>query len=209
MRRIFILILLFNVFLLSSNFPQENSFAEAQYIIINSSYSYIYKDTTRTEHYDLTIKNGEMALLLEEADSLYKISYKYDETEITGYIPSEIASIYKEDTIEIPVYNGKIIKTTEVLDINGLIIEDVTLESGHQIYLYEGFDSNKEYTKIKFCYQNQVFVGQVKTINLSPNGVNKAVIIAFSIITAIVGIIIILLGLKKNKWHKILKKKKK
>lgn len=210
MKKIFVLLLMINMFVMSLSFPQSVSFADTEYVTINTSYSYLYKDTARTEHYDFKISGGEKLVLLEENLDYYKISYTYENTEYVGYIPTEIASIYQDDQDEIPVYNGKIIKKTNVYSLEGELIEGVSLDPKHEIYIYEGFDSKKEFTKIKFSLNGKIYIGQVETVNLSPNGINKGVIIAFSIITAIVGVILIMLGFKKKKkWHKLLKNEKK
>lgn len=210
MKKIFVLLLMINIFVLSLSFPQSVSFADTEYVTINTSYSYLYKDASHTEHYDFKISGGEKLVLLEENPDYYKISYIYENTEYIGYIPTEIASIYHADQEEIPVYNGKIIKKTDVYTLDGTLMENISLDPGHEIYIYEGFNSEKKFTKIKFSFNGNVHIGQVETVNLSPNGVNKGVIIAFSIITAIVGVILIMLGFKKKKkWHKLLKKKEK
>ncbi len=196
--------------LLSLSSVNSVSFADIEYITINTSYSYLYKTANYSEHYDFKINSGEKIQLIETIDNFYKVTYKFEELDYIGYIPAELASIYTNDQTEIPVYNGRIIKDTEVYKLDGSIYEGIVLLSDTQIYLYEGFNADNEFTNIKFSYNNQIYIGQVKTINLSPNGVNKVVIIACSIIAAIVGIILILLGFKsKKKWHKILKNKKK
>lgn len=199
-----------NIFVLTLSLPQSVSFADSEYVTINTNYSFLYKDQTHTEHYDFKINGGEKLVLVEENSKYYKISYTFENTEYIGYIPAEIASIYREDQEEIPVYNGKIIKKANIYSLNGEPMESISLNPGHEIYIYEGFDSEKEFTKIKFSLNGKVYIGQTETVNLSPNGVNKGVIIALSIITAIVGVVLIMLGFKKKKkWHKLLKKEKK
>lgn len=209
MKKILIVLLMICVFTLSLGSYQSVSFADVQYLTINTSFSYVYKEANHNEHYSFKINNGEKVVLLGEEGDFYKISYTFEDREYVGFIPFENASNFVEDQEETPVYNGKIIIDTEVYNLDGSLMENISLKVGHEIYIYEGFDSESEFTKIKFSYNNRILVGQVKTINLSPNGVNKAVIIAFSIITAIVGIILILLGFKKKKWHKRLKTEKK
>ena len=137
-------------------------------------------------------------------DNFYEVQYEFNENLLTGYIPYEFASVYKPEQEVILSYNAKIISQTDVYSItNGLIIDDIKLSPGHQIYIYESFDSKAEFTKAKFKYNNQVVIANIPTANLSPNGLNKGVIIALSIISALVGVVLILLGLKKKKKKKL------
>ena len=207
MKRIFVLILV--LFFAFSFIPlhQEFSFAEnTKQIIINTSYSYLYKDSSFDEHYDFKINSNEILVCLDESDSFYKVSYNFEDNNYVGFIPSEFASIYLPAQQTILVYNGKITKNTKVYSITTNEDLDITLNRGHEIYLYEGFNSKKDYTNIKFSYDNNIYVGKVLTNDLSPNGINKGLIIALSVISAIVGVVLILLGLSKTKkWHKLLK----
>lgn len=210
MKKICLCLLILLFALLSIPAESYVSFADIQYITINAAYCYLYKSPSYEQHYDFKINSGEKVQLLETSDDFYKVIYIYEEQDFTGYIPTELASVFVQDQTELPVYNGRIIKKTEVYQLDGTLYEGIELAPDTQIYIYEGFDADNEFTKIKFCYENQIYIGQVKTINLSPNGVNKAVIIAYSIIAAIVGVILILLGFKTGKkWHKLLKNKKK
>ena len=90
----------------------------------------------------------------------------------------EFASIYSPSQEVTLVYNGKIIKSTTVYDINSNSSLNITLNSGHEIYLYEGFDSTNNFSKIKFSYEGQIYIGRVLTQDLSPYGINKTVIIS-------------------------------
>lgn len=190
-------------------FPLHNdySFAQTKQIIINTSYSYLYKSPDFSEHYDFKINNQEILTCTDYQNNFYLVSYTFDEVTYTGYIPSEFASPYIEQQDVLLVYNGKIINSTQVYSASDAsLMEGIKLDPNHQVYIYEGFDSKKEFTKIKFSYNNQIVTGMVKTVDVKPNGINKAVIISLSIISALVGIILIMLGLSKKKWHKSLKK---
>lgn len=176
------------------------SLAETQQIVINTSFSYLYKEPNFDEFYQIEVKKGEILDVSNEIDSFYEVKYTLDSNVITGYIPCEFASIYTQEQETLLVYNGKIIHNTPVYTVAGNeIIENITLSPGHEIYIYDGFDSDLEFTKVKFSYNNQIYTASIPTINLSPNGVNKGVIIALSIITALVGVIFVVLGIKKKK----------
>jgi len=191
----------------SSKTMEDKLFAQTDKVIVNSSYSYLYKTESLDEHYDFKIPANEVLNCLEETQNYYKVEYTYQESLFTGYIPYEIASPFTNSKEEILVYNGKITKNTYAYDITtNEKLNDIVLNQGHEIYIFEGFNSKEEYTKIKFSYDNQVYTAKVLTKDVSPNGINKGVIIALSIISALVAVVLILLGLKKTKkWHKILK----
>lgn len=210
MKRLLLVFCFVFLFLVIPQPQTEVSFAEEKQVIVNTSYTYLYKTEDFLEHYDFKINANEILVCIDESENYYKVNYTFNETLYTGYISYEIASIYTPPQDVILVYNGKILKETEVFEVtNDNIIEGVILKPGDQIYLYEGFDSKKEFTNIKFKYEDKVYVGRIPTTNLSPNGLNKAVIIALGMIVAFVGIVLILLGFKKKKWHTKLKFKKK
>lgn len=191
----------------SFNFKEEVIFADNDKIVITTSYSYLYKSPDLDEHFDFKISSGKLLTLQEQTSTYYKASYTFEETDYVGYIPYEFASIYSPPQEELLVYNGKISKDTFAYDITtNEKLEEIVLSQGQEIYIYEGFNSKEEYTKIKFSYNNQIYTAKVLTKDVSPNGINKGVIIALSIISALVAVVLILLGLKKSKkWHKILK----
>lgn len=207
MKKIFLVLLLILTVFMSSTFCEDVVFAENDKVIINSSYTYLYKTSELSEHYDFKILANEILDYQEETTTYYKVSYTFEETNYVGYIPYEIASVYTPPKEEILVYNGKVIKDTFAYDITtNEKLEDLVLSKGQQIYIYEGFNSKEEYTKIKFTYGNQVYTAKILTKDVSPNGINKGVVISLSIISALVAVVLILLGLKKTKkWHKILK----
>jgi len=185
------------------------SYASTEQIIINVSYTYLYKTADLDNHYDFKIYSNEKLNLVDSQPNYYEVTYTFEDTNYYGYIKKEFASTYQPDQEIILVYNGKIINQTEVFDITTNSSLNITLDKNHEIYIYEAYDSDKEFTNIKFEYDNQIYVGKVATANISPNGVNKTFIIAISIISAVVGVVLILLGFKtKNKWMKWFKKRK-
>lgn len=212
MKRFTIALLCVFSFLFVFNLPlnEDSSFADTNQIIINTSYTFLYKDSSFNTHYDFKIMSNEILACQGYTDNYYEVVYNYNETDFHGYIKAEFASIYTPFQEVTLVYNGKIINRTNVFKLNSLeSLDDIVLDINHEIFLYEGFDSKKDYTNIKFSYNGQVYVGRILTKDLSPYGINKALIISLSVISALVGAILILLGINKKKWHKSLKMKKK
>ena len=185
------------------------SFADTDKVIINSSFSYLYKDQSLTEHYDFKISGNKILECVSEYENCYEVICSVNENEYLGYIPAEIASPYVPQQESILVYNGQILRETKVYSITDGSDLEIILNVGHKIYLYEGFNAKLDYTKIKFEFEGEILTGKVLTKDLSPNGINKAVIISLSIIVALVSVVLILLGLSKKKWHTPLKKRKK
>ena len=188
----------------------DASFAETKSVIINTCYTYLYKTTDFLEHYEFKITENEIISCIEEDENFYKVSYSYNQESYMGYVSGEVASIYTPPQQSLLVYNGRISRKTNVYKVTeDETLDGIVLEAGHEIYLYEGFDSKNTYTNIKFNYNGNVLTGRILTKDLSPNGINKAVIISLSIIVALVSVVLILMGLSKKKWHNPLKKRKK
>ncbi len=192
------------MFLVSFAPKPQNSFASSpEYIIINSAYSNIYKSSDFTQKYDFKFNSHEKLLLLGEENDFYKIQFNFTNTPYVGYIPFEFASVYQEPAEVIVEFNAKVLTESEILSTTSNdVITDVKLKAGHRVFLYEGFKSKEEYNKIKFIHNNKVYTGRILTTNIAPDGVNKALIIGLSAIVAIVGVTLILLGLKSKKKKK-------
>jgi len=92
-------------------------FASNEQIIINVSYTYLYKTADLDNHYDFKIYSNEKLNLVDSQPNYYEVTYTFEDTNYYGYIKKEFASTYQPDQEIILVYNGKIINQTEVFDI--------------------------------------------------------------------------------------------
>ena len=82
---------------------------------------------------------------------------------------------------------------------------DRVFKKGTRVFLYEGYDKEKDFLALKFENEGEIVVGYVSIENLKPDGVNYALIVSITAIIALVSIIIILLNVTKKKRHKKLK----
>lgn len=162
-----------------------------------TNYAYIYKEASFTsEKMVYTLDKGETVTLLNETleNNFYKVRYKADE----GYIYKECVAVVGEDQAVILTYNAKTNAKTKVYSLSSQE-ELFTIEENTELYLYEGYHRNSEYTAVKFSHDGQVVLGYIKTIDISPYGVSNVLIISVSAIIACVGVIMILLGINKKK----------
>ena len=184
----------------STSFFAETSDA----IIINTSYTYLYKTEDMLEHYDFKITNQTKIPLSEEKENSYYVVYTFEEAEYSGYIKKEFASKFIPDQQKILVYNGRVtVDNTKIYDLTtSEEIYGVLLKKGKEIYIYGAFDVKADFTKIQVEYDGTIYTGEVKTKNIAPNGINKTAITALIIIVTTVSIIFIFWGFKRKKKKK-------
>ncbi len=156
--------------------------------------------TELSGEYQLEFSSSSPAVYENAGLVFYKILF--DETE--GYILSDFV-VQKSEVVEsIPNFNAKTNSSCTVYCADG---EELTLEKGHRIYLYEKYNSHAPRTNIMFLYENKILYGQIETKFVDPDGVNPVLISAIIIIVAILGIIFAWLFMKnKKKKVKINKK---
>ena len=187
-------------------FQNGNDFvaADTENIIINTSYTYLYKTEDLIDHYDFKILNQTKLPLVEERESSYYVSYQNEELSYNGYIRKEFASKYVQDQQKILVYNGRIrIDDTKLYDITtSNEISDISLKKGKEVYIYNAFDAKSEFTEIQVEYNGTIYTGKVLTKNVTPNGINGAAITAIIIIVTTVSIIFIFWGFRRKKKKK-------
>ena len=101
------------------------------------------------------------------------------------------------------MFNAKVaVKDAVVYDLNKEKIL-TTLDKGTEIYLYEGYSKKATFTAICFIGEDDNLVyGYMKTVDLSPNGINASVITGIMVIVSCVTIILLLVFMKKVKKKK-------
>ena len=211
MKRVFWFCLLIFCLILPFYGKPESFFAETNdTIIVNTSYTYLYKTEDMLEHYDFKITNQTKIPLSEEKENSYYVVYTFEEAEYPGYIKKEFASKYTPDQQKILVYNGRVnVDNTKIYDLaTSEEIPGVLLKRGKEIYIYDAFDVKSDFTKIQVEYDGTIYTGEVQTKNISPNGINKTAITALIIIVTTVSIIFIFWGFRarKKKKRKLLAK---
>lgn len=152
----------------------------------------------------LELENEIPKIYLSSEFGFYKI-LQYEG--IDGYIFSDLVVPKANVITAIPNFNAKTNKSCKVLFLedNIYVESEISLEKNSNIFLYEGFNGKKQYTAISFVHENEVLYGYLETKNISPNGINPAIIYSLIIIIALLGIIFAWIFMK-NKKIKIKKK---
>ena len=186
---------------LSSSFPVGTTLS----VITNFAYLYETPSLTSSK-YDFQLPKGCEVDLIDEVltNDFYHVSCTYNNINYQGYIYKENLSKVSSNQDVVLKYNGRIVNKTQIYNADMIELKtsdgtNIILEENHEIYLYEGYDHNAEYNAIKFSYNNEIYLGYVKTYDIAPYGVSTTLIIALTAITSCVGIILILLGINKRK----------
>ena len=132
---------------------------------------------------------GEKFALVTTNDNIEGYIYKY-------YLSNNASqSVY-------PVFNASLRKESVIYDIDQNPTDYIG-EKGTRVYIYQGFDDDKEFTAVQIVLEDgSLYNGYVLTANVNPDGVSGLLIIAISIIVAGVTIILSLVFIKKKKDKK-------
>ena len=104
-----------------------------------------------------------------------------------------------------PIFNATLKNDTYLFEVNGEEFSETEtlLESGTRVYLYEGFDNDiNGYNAVAVKVGNSLQYGYVLKSEVSPDGINPAIIYAITIALACIGIIMAFLFMKNKKNKK-------
>lgn len=210
MKKIFAFILLMFCFA----FPVQNAYAidevsSLSYVVVankasifsspdfNSAKSEI--TLSHNEKIEVQVENGK-AKVYTSPDGEYSF-YKIVDKPDFSYVFADLLSQESAVITSVPNYNGKTNDTCKVFlsEDNSLVESDISLEKNQRIFIYEGFNSKAQYTKICFLHNNQVVYGQIETKFVSPDGINPIIITCAIVILAVLGIIFAWLFMKNRK----------
>lgn len=118
-----------------------------------------------------------------------------------GYVLSDLVIKITNQITSVPNFNAQTNKECKVfyLQDTNFVESEITLERKHRIFLYKGYDKNREYTAIAFKYENEIVYGYLKTEDIAPDGINPVVITCVTISIALLGIIFAWLFMKNKK----------
>ena len=129
------------------------------------------------------------------------VFYKITQADLEGYVFADLLTPKSDTITAIPSFNGQ--TNTESIVFwkqdNEMVESEIILDKGERIFLYEGYNSKEEYNAIAFVHENEVLYGYLKTENISPDGINTAIITCITIIIALLGIIFAWLFMKNRK----------
>lgn len=145
---------------------------------------------------DLVLDFGQTLTLLVEEDDFALVQTAEGQV---GYIYKYYIS-NKDDFEVYPSFNGYV--RAEKATIYNMNFEPTTYRasSGQGVYLYQGFDSENEYTAMQIVLEDgSLYNGYILTADLEPKGISASLIVGITIIVAVATIILSLVFIKKKK----------
>lgn len=164
--------------------------------------AYIYAEADYSSEQLVEVSYGEKMTL--ESDQItsgfYYVTFVQNEESFTGYINADVVGQKADSQDVVLSYNASMSADAEVFNISdGSKICDI--KKGEKVLLFEGYSNKKDELAIKFVRDGKVIIGKVRTECVKPYGVNSALIISLTAITALVSVTLILLGITKKKRH--------
>ena len=212
---------IFAVFLafFASFLPNSKAFADElnNTYVVTANSAVVFEQANFSSKKLTTLKNKTEILLTMNGQKPQKfenggwIFYKTETTfqtegeQIAGFILAELVTPKQAVIVSIPHFNAKTNMKCNVFfreNENFVKQENLVLEKGTQVFLYEGFESKSNFTAICFVKDNQVLYGFLETKNINPNGINPIVITCTCLILALLGIIFAWLFMKNKKAKK-------
>lgn len=185
--------------------PLSANVGSEVYLLTDSAYVYADADYASEKiaevhyHDKFTIQDSETT------NGFYYISFTLNEVATTGYISADVVGENAPAQDVVLSYNAKMLNDSTVLNITDGS-EICSIKKGQRVLLFEGYSNKTDYVAVKFVQDGKVIIGKVKTEDVKPDGINSALIISLTAITALVSVVLILLGITKKKRHKLLKK---
>ena len=180
----------------------SSNFVTGQSVFVIPNYAPLYSEPNFESEVLIELEKGtNLEILTEEENGFLFVQYN----DMQGYIYYELVGETLNEQEKVLSYNATLLNNTTVYSLtsNEKICD---LEKGKRVFLYQGYDKDKEMLAIQFEKDGKILYGLVEIENVKPDGVNTALIVSITAIVAIVSIIIILLGITNKKRHKKLKK---
>lgn len=174
------------------------------YLLTDSAFIYAEADYSSEQLVEVSYGDKFTLEQTETTNGFYYITYVKGEVAVTGYINADLVGEKAPAQDVVLSYNAKITADSIVYSITD-DSEIGTIAKGTQVLLFEGYSNKKDYLPVKFVQGGKVVIGKVRTENVKPYGVNTALIVSLTAITALVSVALILLGITKKKRHKNLK----
>lgn len=207
MKKLFLFVAVLCSLLCFSNVSFANAEADTLVYVVTANKANVYEEARFDSAIIETLSHKEEINI--EAVSNFPIeyingNYTFYKISQTGYILSNLVCKKTETITSIPNFNAKTNGECFIYFLENNIYEksEIKLLEKQEIFLYEGFDQNKDYTAIAFVKDNEVMYGFVQTKYISPNGINPVIIAAASVVMAALGIafaLVFISGKKKKK----------
>lgn len=179
----------------------SSNFVSGQSVFVIPNTAPLYSEANFQSEVLAELEKGtELKIVLEDQNGFLLVEYN----DMQGYIYSELVGESTQEQDMVLSYNATILNDTKIYS---LTTEEIIcdLEKGKRVFIYQGYDDDKDMLAVQFEKDGKILYGLVKIEDVKPDGVNTALIVSITAIVAIVSIIIILLGLSNKKRHKKLK----
>ncbi len=180
-----------------------------------ANYCYIYSSPSFTaekvldENFEEIVVLHKDILTLEENENgvveyngFYKVLSVGEIAISEGYIFSDFVTENLSQIETYPTFNATLKNDTYLFEVSGeeFTQTETLLEKGTRIYLYEGYDNDiNGYVAVAVKIGSGLQYGYVLKTEVSPDGINPAIIYAITIALACIGIITALLFMKNKK----------
>lgn len=172
---------------------------------VTASSCYLYEDASFTAE---KVKDGENYIILTHGDVVISENEEGNfalitikNTEIQGYIYKYYISQNSSQSVY-PVFNARVREDSIIYDLNKQETH-FSAKKDQRVYIYEGFNDKEEYTAVQVVLEDgSLYNGFILTKNIQPDGISNLLIVAISIISAIVTIVLAVVFLKKFKNKK-------
>ena len=149
---------------------------------------------------DVETEDGNAKIFENGAYKFYHVTHN----EVDGYVIMDLVVENTQTISTIPNFNGKTNAACMVYRLDGenYVEAGIMLTKKQQIFLYEGYNSKKEFAAVAFVHENEVKFGYIKMSAVDPNGINPIIITCICLIGAILGIVFAWLFVKGKKKAK-------
>ncbi len=207
MKKICLLFAILLSFLCFSNVSFANAETDASAYVVTANKANVYEQPMFNSTVIKTLSHKteiKIELSLDAPVEYVDGNYTFYKIDQDGYILSNLVCKKTETITSIPNFNAKTNGECFVYFLENDVYEksDIKLSEKQEIFLYEGFDQNKDVTAIAFVNANEVLYGFIQTKYVSPNGINPVVFIVITLVMAILGIAFAWLFISGKKKHK-------
>lgn len=188
----------------------------ANVYIVTANEAVVFSEANLSSEHLLSLKHKDEIEIEFENDVAKEYSsdgfifYRVTTAEKEGYVISDLVVPKTKFLTTIPKFNAKTNGRAKVYFLqDGKYIESgITLPKHQRIFLYQGFNSKKQFNAVAFVYENEVVYGFLRESAIDPDGVNPVIISVACVAIAAIGIILAFVFMKKKKKKTGISKKK-
>ena len=188
---------------------ETTSLAKEQARIVATE-CYIYEEANFDKP---LLDNEENRIILKYGDSVTLLSVGQESEKfvyvafggLQGYVFKYYVNTALTDQEVYPVFNAKVAAAKAIVydAPNEDVKTGVEITKGTELYLYEGYKKNQDFTAVGFIdSEGRMYYGYLRTADLEPYGINASIITGIVVAVSCVTIILLLIFMKKVKKPK-------